>query len=256
MLGSVVLEVAIGMVFVYLLLSLLCSAIGEYLEGEVQQPGQVPAAGDRAALNQTTPNKGMDLARQFYEHGLVRPLYRTPNKPPSYIPSRTFALALWNIATADAQGGNPATGLTTDLSQIRASVAKLPNPELRTALLTLIDEAGGNLARARRNVEEWYNAMMNRVSGWYKRGPRSSCSSSASWSRPQSTPTASRSRRRSGATARCGARLSRPPSSSWRGRRPIRCRRPPPPTSVTRPRLRNSRRRTATCRRSACRSAG
>jgi hypothetical protein len=169
MLGSVVLEVAIGMVFVYLLLSLLCSAIGEYLEAKSNNRAKYLRQGIELLLNETTRGQGIDLAQQFYAHGLVRPLYRTPNKPPSYIPARTFALALWNIATADAQAGNAAAGVTTDLSQIRASVAKLPNPELRTALLTLIDEAGGDLARARRNVEEWYDAMMNRVSGWYKR---------------------------------------------------------------------------------------
>lgn len=43
------------------------------------------------------------------------------------------------------------------------------NQELRTALLTLIDEAQGDVERARRNIEEWYDGMMDRVSGWYKR---------------------------------------------------------------------------------------
>jgi hypothetical protein len=40
---------------------------------------------------------------------------------------------------------------------------------LRTALLTLIDEAQGDVERARRNIEDWYDGMMDRVSGWYKR---------------------------------------------------------------------------------------
>jgi len=56
------------------------------------------------------------------------------------------------------------------LNQIREVVAThVPNPELRTAILTLIDEADGDLDRARRNIEDWYDAMMGRVSGWYKR---------------------------------------------------------------------------------------
>ena len=34
MFGSTILEVAIGLLFVYLLLSLLCSAVGEYIEAK------------------------------------------------------------------------------------------------------------------------------------------------------------------------------------------------------------------------------
>ena len=45
----------------------------------------------------------------------------------------------------------------------------LRNQELKTALLTLIDEAQGDIEKARRNIEEWYDGMMDRVSGWYKR---------------------------------------------------------------------------------------
>ena len=73
-------------------------------------------------------------------------------------------------ATAANGEGTAPVGLTTDLKQVRQAVAKrVPNPELRTALLTLIDEADGDIVRARRNVEEWYEGMMDRVSGWYKR---------------------------------------------------------------------------------------
>ncbi len=170
--GSVVLEVAVGMLFVYLLLSLLCSAAGEYIEAKVNNRAKYLRRGIELLLNETNGG-GIDLASELYKHGLVRPLYRTAMKPPSYIPSRTFALALWNmaatLAAGDGQGKN-SIGLTMDLAQVRQAVASsVPNAELRTALLTMIDEADGDIARARRNVEEWYEGMMDRVSGWYKR---------------------------------------------------------------------------------------
>src|SRR5687767_7005751 len=152
------------MLFVYLLLSLLCSAIGEYLEAKWNNRAKLLQKGIELLLNDTTGSSSMDLAKQLYAHGLIRPLYRDVNTLPSYIPSRTFALALWNMATA---GEN--SGVTTDLRQIRDTVAKLPNQELRIALLTLIDEANGNLDRARANIEDWYDSAMDRVSGWYKR---------------------------------------------------------------------------------------
>ena len=176
--GSTVLEVIIGMIFVYLLLSLLCSAVGEYIEARLNNRAKLLQDGIRLLLNETS-GEGADLAKQLYEHGLIRPLYREKNKLPSYIPARTFALALWNMATTVAaaeqasSGGNTpaaAPGITTDLKKIREAIANhLPNEELRTAMLTLIDEAEGDIERARKNVEDWYNGMMDRVSGWYKR---------------------------------------------------------------------------------------
>jgi hypothetical protein len=171
MFGSTILEVAIGLLFVYLLLSLLCSAVGEYIEAKFNNRAKYLKEGITLLLNDSAGG-GVDLAAQLYAHGLVRPFYRDGTKLPSYIPSRTFALALWNMASTaaagDAAGG--AAGVTTDLKAVRAVVAAhLPNRELRTALLTLIDEAQGDVEKARKNIEEWYDGMMDRVSGWYKR---------------------------------------------------------------------------------------
>jgi hypothetical protein len=176
MFGSTILEVAIGLLFVYLLLSLLCSAVGEYIEARYNHRAKYLRQGITLLLNDTGGG-GVDLAAQLYAHGLVRPFYRDGTKLPSYIPSRTFALALWNMATTAAAGDTPGiaggsggAGVTADLKAVRAAVAAhLPNRELRTALLTLIDEAQGDVEKARRNIEEWYDGMMDRVSGWYKR---------------------------------------------------------------------------------------
>ena len=176
-LGSTTLEVAIGMVFIYLLLSLLCSAAAEYIEARVNNRARYLRQGINLLLNESAGG-GVDLAQRLYDHGLVRPLYRDAQKLPSYIPSRTFALALWNMATTAATGPQPGgpldgvsvAGVTNDLKKIREVVAThVPNPELKTAILTLIDEADGDLDKARRNIEEWYDGMMERVSGWYKR---------------------------------------------------------------------------------------
>jgi hypothetical protein len=172
MFGSTILEVAIGLLFVYLLLSLLCSAVGEYIEAKFNNRAKYLKEGITLLLNDTAGG-GVDLAAQLYAHGLVRPFYRDGTKLPSYIPARTFALALWNIAStaaAEDGSGSAASGVTVDLKAVRTAVAtKLPNQELRTALLTLIDEAQGDIEKARRNIEEWYDGMMDRVSGWYKR---------------------------------------------------------------------------------------
>jgi hypothetical protein len=59
--GSTVLEVALGLMFVYLLLSLLCSAVGEYIEAKLNSRAKFLHEGIRLLLNETD-GTGTDLA--------------------------------------------------------------------------------------------------------------------------------------------------------------------------------------------------
>lgn len=163
MFGSTILEVAIGMVFVYLLLSLICSALNELIEAKLKMRAKDLERGLLTLFNE--PDKTAMISRDFFNHPMIKAL----GKNPSYIPSRTFSLALWNIASTVGQTGTGAVAVTRDLKKIRETVVMIPNEDVRKALLTLIDEAGNDFDRARENVERWYDDVMDRVSGWYKR---------------------------------------------------------------------------------------
>jgi hypothetical protein len=161
--GSNLLEVAIGVMFVYLLLSLLCSAFSELIESFIRFRARDLKKGIGNLLGNTT------LAKDLFNHSLIKPL----GTRPSYIPARTFSLALWNLATTKAPGEEGgAAGVTQDLKAIRVLIASLDEStykSIKTSLLTLIDEAGNDIHKARANIEGWYNDAMDRVSGWYKR---------------------------------------------------------------------------------------
>ena len=162
--GSTLLEVGIGMIFVYLLLSLLCSALNELIESFIKFRARDLEKGIGKLLHDP------DLTAEFFDHPLVKP----HGDNPSYIPARTFSLALWNIAsTKVGEAQAAAAGVSQDLASIRATVAGMQQDakygNIGKALLTLIDEAGGDIDKARANVEQWYNDAMDRVSGWYKR---------------------------------------------------------------------------------------
>jgi hypothetical protein len=163
MFGSTILEVAIGVLFVYLLLSLLCSALGELIESFVRFRARDLKKGIKNLLHR------QDLAKDFFNHPLIKPL----GENPSYIPARTFSLALWNLATAEAAAGKQdAPGLTRDMDVIRRLIASLDDGKykaIKISLLILIDQAGNDIDKARASIEEWYNDAMERVSGWYKR---------------------------------------------------------------------------------------
>ena len=182
--GSEILDVAIGMVLIFLLLSVISSAIREAIETVLKTRSVNLEAGIRELLNDP---RGIGLARAMYNHPLIQGLYRGSYDPqkikngwmpkrsdlPSYIPSRNFALALLDIAARgpywrDATSADgPPPPLTLD--NIRATVSHIDNPQVQRVLLTAIDTARGNLAEAQASVADWFDSGMDRVSGWYKR---------------------------------------------------------------------------------------
>ena len=130
MFGLEVLDVVIGLMFVYLLLSLLATAINEYVSAVVNLRGKELARGlgrllddldekdalknafdgvgrKTAAAADKLANEAQSLTEQFYNHPLISPLAtrrgvlfrkrgRAPRLP-SYIPARTFAQALLDV---------------------------------------------------------------------------------------------------------------------------------------------------------------
>lgn len=160
MFGSQALEIAIGIVFVYLLLSVVSSVVNEWVAGIMGTRSNNLLAGIRNLLNDPD---GKGLARQLYDHPVIKGLARRGGKP-SYVPSRLFALALMDIVAPSDPGAPPKA-----FTEVRDAVATLQDSHMRTVLLTFLDEAGNDLKKARENVENWFNDAMDRVSGWYKR---------------------------------------------------------------------------------------
>jgi hypothetical protein len=160
MFGLQMIDVVLGLVFVYLLLSIVCTAANELLASLFKLRAKTLATG----ITNLLKDGGITgLERDFYEHPLIKSLYKQRGKP-SYIPPRTFAMALLNLIAPENTAGLDV------LSNIRAKVENLPDgSDLRKTLLILIDDAGDSLEKLRGNVEKWFNDSMDRVSGWYKR---------------------------------------------------------------------------------------
>jgi len=172
MLGLPVLDVAIGLVFIYLLLSLVVTAVSELLASWLKRRpatlwrGVVALLGDEMA------------AKALYGHPLIKGLTGTGwfekyregvpfQKRPSYIPSRTFALALLDsVSPVIGAGGSSAEHLRSAL-MLRLSANG--DDALARSVSVLLEDAGGNMDRLKQNLETWFNNAMDRVTGWYKR---------------------------------------------------------------------------------------
>jgi hypothetical protein len=168
MFGSEILEVAIGLVFVYLLLSMICSVFNEWISRMVAMRSRDLEGGIRNLLQKE------DLVYEVYKHPLVKGFYRQGlfdrwlkrEGKPSYIPARTFALALLDIVAPADPDAKP-----KEFDQVRDAAAKstLLGEEMRKTVLALMDETVNDLKKARQNIENWFDDAMDQVSGWYKR---------------------------------------------------------------------------------------
>lgn len=202
MFGSSIIEVAIGLVFVYLLMSLICSAINEIIESFLKNRATDLERGIRELFNQTG---GADLVGNFYKHPLISGLFRGVYKReqskkvgfldylwstnlPSYIPARNFAYAVLDLvlhppveaeATRDdapvgaARAETPAlnsSALPVSMEAIRLALKRNQgHTQVGRALRTLAEQSGDDLNAMRENVEAWFDGSMDRVSGTYKR---------------------------------------------------------------------------------------
>ena len=164
MFGSIVIELILGLVWMYLLLSTICSAACEFILAKLQP---------RSGLLQDTlrglfapkgsgATKPDATAEFFLNHGLIHAI---PNgKAPSYIPSSAFATAL-----IDSLIPGPGDGQPPAIAELRKSADTLPDSMAKDAVLAILDTAGHDLAEVTRRIEEWYSDVMDRVSGIYKR---------------------------------------------------------------------------------------
>lgn len=135
MFGFEILDVVIGLVFVYLLLSLFATALNEYIAAVFSLRGKELARGLGRLLDDLDEGQALSKARdgigtklttqadllteQLYNHHLIRPLATrqgwmtrfwrwvrrhkeaAPPRLPSYIPARSFALALLDVLGID-----------------------------------------------------------------------------------------------------------------------------------------------------------
>jgi hypothetical protein len=186
--ASPAVDVAIGLFFLFVLLSLICSTINEMIAGVLSWPARFLEEGIRSMLAGGADLSSVDgLVKQLAAHPLVQGRVATPSegepkglrgrlsrlrqkvaKPrvfPSYLNNRTFALTFLDTIAPPELGSGPDV-----LARARTYVEGLDeDSSIRRVLTSYLDKADGNVDRFRESVESWYDLTMDRVSGWYKR---------------------------------------------------------------------------------------
>src|SRR5687768_13091866 len=160
MFGSETLDVAIGLVLVFLLVSLLLTALIEIIESILKSRAADLERAIGLMLKDPTGAQG-EVLKAFYKHPLVFALFEGEYQPsanswffgrakggnlPSYIPRDLFSAVAMDLRSTGTAG----TGLAEVLDGYRRLY-------------------GEDASKLKANLESWYDGVMDRAAGWYKR---------------------------------------------------------------------------------------
>ena len=155
MLDSPIVDVAMGLVFFYVTLSLVCSSIQEIIASLLGLRSRNLRKGIGNLI-------GSEYAEALYDHPLIKGL-RKPRKLPSYIKPEIFSTALIDMISRDKTDENVIDTATED---VRALIDKIDaNNPTRELLISLVDKASPTVEDLRERLADWFDAGMDRGRG-------------------------------------------------------------------------------------------
>lgn len=165
MFGSTILDLTFGLIFTFLIISLVTSTATEAFASALSWRANVLLQGVKDLLNDPKFN---GLALSVYNHGLANSqadgtaaAATPPGTIPSYIAPQQFACALIDLVGLSPGAGVPALQAKID--------ALVPDKQLNAVLNGMVVRAGGDMDRIRDDIAGWFDNGMNCVSGVYKR---------------------------------------------------------------------------------------
>ena len=159
MLDNPIIDVAIGLVFFYVLLSLVISSVQEWIASLRGMRSQNLYEGIRRFI-------GHEYAEKVYEHPLIRNLSKEGKKP-SYIDPRTLSTVLLTLVAKDKK---QKAFFECGVDEVREILEQIDsNHSLYGILGTLISKDDETVEKVRDRLAEWLDEGMTRIAGWYKR---------------------------------------------------------------------------------------
>jgi hypothetical protein len=201
MFQNAVIDVAIGLILMYLMLSLLCTVVNEYISTKLNLRSKTL----RDALQKLIDDPA--LLKNFYEHGLITSSSQSSGsgaqsllqaaatwvgayhslknqvapptatgaatvspgaeaEHPSYLASGTVALALMGSLLKKTPGTQDVAGIT---AAINALTGPAGDPKIKDALKASVLKAGTDIDKLQQGIATWFDDSMDRLSGAYKR---------------------------------------------------------------------------------------
>lgn len=195
-----VLNVVIGLVFIFLLYSLLATSIQETISTVLHRRANTLNDGIKSMFSNTKRDwgtvgnlvvylfvglsvdfwklldrlfvlkKGVTLHTRFYDHPIIKNYGQNLLfKKPSYLTPENFSsILIETIKNLDENNVSRVASFDLIKSTLEAHKEEIDKDTLNIITYHL-NEAAGDLDVFKYRIEKWYNDTMDRVSGWYKR---------------------------------------------------------------------------------------
>ncbi|MBK8491028.1 MAG: hypothetical protein IPL49_09095 [Saprospirales bacterium] len=151
------LNIVVGLVLVFLLYSLFATTILELLASFLAFRGK----NLEKALRNMLDGDNTGLFQEFKESPMYQQLagrFIGKSSPPSYLTSEKFRSILFHVI-----------GKNQDGNEVENWIDRMPDSPLKSVLQQLKEDAQHDKEAFKQKVELWFNDVMDRASGWYKR---------------------------------------------------------------------------------------
>ena len=173
------LDVALGLSFIFFLFSVLVSTTSEMILSWTNARGKMLWKALSHLLPNDTPGKNTEPLKDFVQHPLMQAMHRQTGGEtqvarhfPSYLPTQQFGQVLMDMLETKGSGDQRAEGRW---EQVVSGLKTLPDGA-RGPLQALSRDAERNLLPGQEPLSvfqflagQWFDAMMDRSTGWYKR---------------------------------------------------------------------------------------
>lgn len=175
MFNSAVLDLATGLVFCFLTVSLATGTIVEAIASFLALRAKTLRRGIGQLLNDSNFT---GLAKQLYDHAAVNPrgsgsgtTSSTFQKTdPAYIDRQLFGQAMLDILKISPQiAANPSASPTVADLKVAVGAVLQSDPQIKNLLDGIIERSVGDPNKIKAELVAWFDNAMDRVSGYYKR---------------------------------------------------------------------------------------
>jgi len=157
---TLILNIAITLVFIYLVIALIVTAVNEIFFTLLRTRSKFLK---RAIENLFFDKEWKQIAGQVKDSPFIRSLQKAPKVFPAAIPTRTFIDALLCILGKGKM----------DLETIRAAITSKPEKgELFTILQALMSQPEMDLDKLKQEIGQIFDNAMDRITGWFRRYAR------------------------------------------------------------------------------------
>jgi len=168
---STIVQVAIGIMFIWVALAMITSQTQDWIASIFRTRAKML---EGAIANLFNNNK--QLKQKFYEHPLIHGLHTSNGtRKPAGIPEDKFALVLFDMVMAE---GKDTDKSKSAFSQLKVGIEAMKKhsgdqekiaSSLETLLIGIDENSEGAFTEARKRVESWFNNSMERLSGSFRR---------------------------------------------------------------------------------------